>query len=514
MGRSPFTVVGMSQPLLPVQPRRLDRVLGPWMATALVIGTVIGSGVFKKPSAVARDVPEFGLAIAAWVLVGVLALMGALVLAEIAVLLPRAGGNYVFLREAYGRWAGFLWGWVEFWIIRSASIAALATIFADSLHDILREVHGLRSDQDALTFWETKALTAAVITALALVNMRGTLLGGGLQVVVTSVKVISLIGIAVVPLVFLAGVTPYAGRVSFDNLDPVWPADWRSINWSAFGGALVGVLWAYHGWMNIAPVAEEVREPRRNIPLALLVGTLTVMILYVSANFAYHLVVPGAAMPSLGRPVAAEFGLHLFGRMGLLITSAAIMTSVFGSLNGNLLVGPRLLFAMGRDGLAPQALSRLHSRWHTPTVATAVFAVWSILLVLITALMVKNLMPVVEIAGFTINPNVDQGTDPFDLLTNYVIFGATSFETLAVASIFVLRGRQKRGVEADYRCPLFPLLPAVYVLAMTAVLVNMFVTKRTEALAAVGFIAVGAVLFAILFAGRKPPAVSNGDYLS
>src|SRR5207247_4909982 len=158
MGRSPFTVVGMSQPLLPVQSSRLDRVLGPWMATALVIGTVIGSGVFKKPSAVAKDVPEFGLAIAAWILVGILALMGALVLAEIAVLLPRAGGNYVFLREAYGRWAGFLWGWVEFWIIRSASIAALATIFADSLHDILREARNLPSDQEVLTFWQRKGL--------------------------------------------------------------------------------------------------------------------------------------------------------------------------------------------------------------------------------------------------------------------------------------------------------------------------------------------------------------------
>jgi len=504
----------MSQITLPTQTRRLDRVLGPWMATALVIGTVIGSGVFKKPSAVARDVPEFGLAIGAWILVGVLALMGALVLAEIAVLLPRAGGNYVFLREAYGRWAGFLWGWVEFWIIRSASIAALATIFTDSLHDILREAKGLPSDQDALTFWETKAVTIAVIAALALVNMRGTLLGGGLQVVVTTVKVISLIGIALVPIVFLAGITPYAGEVSFDNLAPVWPAEWRSVNWSSFGGALVGVLWAYHGWMNIAPVAEEVREPRRNIPLALLVGTLTVMALYVSANFAYYLVVPGATMPFLTRPVAAEFGLRLFGRIGLLITSAAIMTSVFGSLNGNLLVGPRLLFAMGRDGLAPKLLSRLHSRWDTPAWATAVFACWSIALVAITGLMVKNLMPVVEIAGFRINPNVDPTTDPFDLLTNYVIFGATSFETLAVASIFVLRRRQTPGADAAYRCPMFPLLPALYVLAMGAVLVNMFVTKSTEAIAAVGFIAVGAVVYVVLFAWRRTPPAPNGDYLS
>ncbi len=476
------------------------------MATALVIGTVIGSGVFKKPSAVAKDVPEFGLAIAAWILVGVLALMGALVLAEIAVLLPRAGGNYVFLREAYGRWAGFLWGWVEFWIIRSASIAALATIFADSLHDILREVSSLPTDQEVLTFWQRKGLTIGVIAVLACVNARGTLLSGGLQVVVTSVKVIALVCIALLPFVFMAGVSPHTGAVTFNNLAPVWPADWLRVDWSRFGGALVGVLWAYHGWMNIAPVAEEVRDPRRNIPLSLLVGTLTVMAVYVAANFAYYLVVPVPVMTVRDAPPAAAlFGLRLFGPLGMMIASGAIMTSVFGSLNGNLLVGPRLLFAMGRDGLAPQLLSRLHARWHTPAWATGIFACWSILLVVITGMMVQNLMPVIDLGWSKLNLNLDATTDPFDLLTNYVIFGATAFETLAVASIFVLRHRHGTGAEAPYRSPLYPWLPLVYVLAMGAVLVNMFWTKRTEAYAAVGFIAVGAAIYALLLAGKNPP---------
>src|SRR5262249_37602167 len=155
----------------------------------------------------------------------------------------------------------------------------------------------------------------------------------------------------------------------------VWPADWMFVDWSRFGGALVGVLWAYHGWMNIAPVAEEVRDPRRNIPLSLLVGTLTVMAVYVTANLAYYLVVPVPVMTARDAPPAAAlFGLRLFGPIGMMIASGAIMISVFGSLNGNLLVGPRLLFAMGRDGLAPQVLSRLHARWHTPAWATGVFA--------------------------------------------------------------------------------------------------------------------------------------------
>src|SRR5262245_16229615 len=266
----------MSQPLETPSPPRLDRVLGPWMATALVIGTVIGSGVFKKPSAVARDVPEFGLAIAAWILVGVLALMGALVLAEIAVLLPRAGGNYVFLREAYGRWAGFLWGWVEFWIIRSASIAALAFIFVESLHDVIRDRLGMTAGQEALTFWQRQFLIMGVIAVLALINARGTVLGGGLQVLITTIKVASLVTIALLPFIILMLVTPESATVSFDHFRPVWPdlglQDWAAADWSAFGGALVAVFWAYHGWMNVAPVAEEVQNPRRNIPLALVVG--------------------------------------------------------------------------------------------------------------------------------------------------------------------------------------------------------------------------------------------------
>src|SRR5438067_6797497 len=148
----------------PQSSARLPRVLGRWMATAIVIGTVIGSGVFKKPHAVAKDLSEFGLIMIAWVLVGVLAFIGSLILAEVAIIHPRAGGNYVFLREGYGRWAGFLWGWVEFWIIRSGSIAALAGVFADSFHDILRFLLlGADANGDVLSFWAVQGVTVTVI---------------------------------------------------------------------------------------------------------------------------------------------------------------------------------------------------------------------------------------------------------------------------------------------------------------------------------------------------------------
>src|SRR5580698_6316071 len=185
----------------------LPRVLGPWIATAIVIGTVIGSGVFKKGRNVAENVPDFGMAMSVWVLVGLLTLFGAFALAEVAVLYPRAGGNYVFLREAYGRWAGFLWGWVEFWIIRSASIAALATMFTESLHDVLRQSLYPGQHVVMLSFWDRQTLTALVIAGLAAVNARGAWLGGGLQFLITLLKVGSLLFIIALPFVVSAAVS-------------------------------------------------------------------------------------------------------------------------------------------------------------------------------------------------------------------------------------------------------------------------------------------------------------------
>ena len=484
----------------PAASSNLPRVLGPWMATAIVIGTVIGSGVFKKPHAVARYLSEFGMIMAAWVLVGVLAFLGSLVLAEVAIIHPRAGGNYVFLREGYGRWAGFLWGWVEFWIIRTGSIAALAGVFADSFHDVLRFVIlGAEARGDVLSFWALQGVTVTVIAVLAVVNARGTILGGGLQVIVTSVKVGSLLAIALLPFVVLAMSSD--SDVQTARLQPVWPADWSAFNWSSFGSALVGILWAYHGWMNLAPVAEEVKEPSRNLPLAFLMGTMAVMILYVSVNVAYALVVPHADMASLeigGKiPVATLFAKSLLGPIGLLLASAAIMISVFGGLNGNLLVGPRLLFAMGRDRLAPHALCQLHPRYGTPAIAMLVLAGWAVLLVLGGALLIS--IGAMKKALF-------------DVLTDYVVFGAVAFETLAVATIFVCRRQYPVDkVELPYRCWGYPWIPIFYVAVMAAVLVNMFYHQTVESLIAVGFMGVGAVVYGLVSVLRTPDPVPALD---
>ena len=214
-------------------PSSLPRVLGFTTATAIVVGTVIGSGVFKKATAVAQLVPDFSLAILAWVVVGTLTLLGALSLAEVAVIVPKAGGNYAILRDAYGRWAGFLWGWVEFLIIRSASIAALATIFTESLHDIVRQVASDDPTAEIIGPLGRTFITVGVIVALGLINARGTHWGGSLQIVVTAVKVASLISLALLPYVLaILGKMP-----ALPAAEPT-PVGQKSVSFSGFLGAL------------------------------------------------------------------------------------------------------------------------------------------------------------------------------------------------------------------------------------------------------------------------------------
>jgi amino acid transporter len=475
------------KPTPPAVKPGLARVMGPLTAAAVVVGTVIGSGVFKKPAVVAENVPFPGLALLSWVTVGAFVALGALAYAEVAVLYPRAGGNYVFLRETYGRLAGFLWGWVEFWIIRAASIAALATIFTESLNDLLHQANGA-----ALHFWTQRAVTVAAILALALVNVRGVRWGGSLQVLVTVVKVGSLLAILALPFVVALLAGPDVPRPQPDHLRPALPDGWGGLPVVGLGAAFLGVYWAYHGWMNVAPVAEEVRRPQRNIPLALLAGVGTVIFLYVGANVAYYLILPGPEMATMkDTPVATAFSLRLLGPLGAAAASAAVMCSVFGALNGNLLVGPRLLYAMGDDGLAPRALHAVHPRYHTPAVATLVLATWSCLLV-------------VGVAVLTGTGLLDANVSHFDLLTDFAMFGSLTFETLAVLSIFVFRFRRP-DAERPYRCPGYPVTPLLYLLLPVFVLSMMAVKQTIQVLVGVEFILLGALAYFLLGLNRTRP---------
>jgi basic amino acid/polyamine antiporter, APA family len=469
------------KPTTPTPATGLIRSIGPIMATAIIIGTVIGSGIFKKPYTIAQVVPEFGLVALVWVLGGLLVLVGALAYAEVAVLLPQAGGNYVFLRESYGRLAGFLWGWVDFLIIKAASLAALATIFAESFNDLLHT----HAPPYVLTFWGERLLTVAVMLGLAWINSRGTRWGGGLQVFITCVKVGSLLFILLLPFVIMAFVSPSPSATlpSSANLEPIWPKDWSQVRFTGLATAFLGVLWAYHGWQNLTPVAAEVTQPQRNLPLALLLGVGAIVFLYLGVNLAYYFVLPGTEMKALpeNTTVAAEFCRRLLGPGWGTLASVAIMCSVFGALNGLLLVTPRMLFAMGEDGLAPPALRRIHPRYHTPTTAIWVMAGWASILV--------GAVAVLKVTGV-----LEKIKSPFDVLTDFAMFGAVIFETAAVMAIFVLRFKMPFAPR-PYRCWGYPVVPALYVILPACVLGNMFISQRIEAMTGTAFIMVGVVVY-------------------
>lgn len=472
----------------------LPRVLGPWTAAAIVVGTVIGTGVFKKARAVSEFVPESGPAIAAWVVVGLLTLCGTLALSEVAALFPQAGGNYIFLREAYGRAFGFLWGWVEFWFLRVASCAALAAVFTESLHDVLKL--GLGTTDEVLAFWPRQAVAAGVVAALGLLAARGTRLGAGVQFVVTTVKVGSLVALMFLPLVVLALAIDAPVRPDPARFRPVWPADWAAFDLGKFALAMVAVMWPYNGWSNAAAIAGDIRDPQRNIPRSFVGGVILLIVVYSAVNTTYYLAVPAAEMKDLkDTPVATEVAYRLLGPVGKLLASAAIMMSVFGALGGNMLVGPRGVFALSKDGMAPAMLAAIHPRYETPFPATiAMTAVTGVF--------------IFAVAGYTRSGWAsDPNKPPFDVITDFVVFGAAVFETLAVASIFKFRRTHPPEVVAlPYRCPGYPVVPAVFVACMVAVLGNMFAgpESRSEALIGLGFIATGGVVYALFLRGRGP----------
>ena len=484
-------------------PASLPRVLGPWLAGAILVGCVIGTGVFKKAHAVSQVLPESGPAIATWVVVGLLTLCGALALSEVASLFPLAGGNYVFLREAYGRAMGFMWAWAEFWFVRCASIAALAVVFAESFHDVVKLAYG--DSQPILGFWTLQLIACSVIVALGLLAARGTKLGARFQMVVSTVKIGSLIALMCLPVIVLAFVLDTPVQPDFARFQPVWPTIDDKFSLPTFLGAfatgMVAVMWPYNGWTNVAPIAGEIRNPQRNIPIAFVGGVSVLILIYVLVNISYYLVIPASDMATLkNTPVASEVCRRLFGPMGLLIASAAIMLSIFGALGGNMLVGPRGVFALSRDGLAPSALGRVHSRYETPHVATVAMTVCSCAFVVAVSLYT-------QLPASSVEAGTPPGKAPFDVITDFIVFGAAAFETLAVGTIFLFRRTHPPDrVKLPFRCPGYPVVPALFIVCMLGVLGNMLITpaQRMEALAGVVFIAIGAGICAVLYAKRKP----------
>jgi len=481
----------------------LPRVLGPVDAFCVVVGSVIGSGIFLVPATVAHEVPFMSGIVMVWVIGGIFSAAGALTLAELGAMLPQAGGLYVFLRAAYGPLLAFLFGWVELLIVRSGSMATLAAAFA-------RYFTQLRPPPEAISaeMWQASVAVLA-IAAVTTVNVLGTRAGGTLQVLGTILKVGGVGVLMVLPFLF--------GRGSVANLSPLWP---RAMEGSIFTGmmtAMVGVLWAYDGWTNVTPLAEEIRDPSRNIPRSLLMGMAVLIAIYLGMTLAYHFVLPMSAIASANREaghvekaVAAVYCMDLLGVRGVVFISILVMCSTFISLNGNALTGPRAYFAMSRDGLFPRGLCKVHPRFHTPANAVLSQGIWAIVLTITGTLLIvvppptdSDVLPaLIKAAWEKLNT-----TPLYDLLFTYVIFGANVFYLLAIASVFVLRVRRP-DLPRPYRTLGYPFTPLLYVAAALLLLGNMLADHQSQvqSLAGIGIILLGLPAYWFF---RRTSQVSN-----
>jgi APA family basic amino acid/polyamine antiporter len=461
--------------------QKFVRGLGLLDSTMLVAGSMIGSGIFIVSADIGRLVGSAGWLLVVWAVTGVLTLTAALSYGELAAMMPRAGGQYVYLREAYSPLWGFLYGWTLFLVIQTGTIAAVAVAFARFLGVFNETISPTRwivppimlSQGYAVSLSTQQLVAILIIVFLTIVNTRGLQLGKWIQNIFTSAKTLSLF--ALVVLGIFIGCNADAIQANFTNFwtpSAVAPitSDLPFVGAvAATGGALgmliavcvgqVGSLFSADAWNNITFTAGEVREPRRNIPLSLLFGTGLVITLYLLANVAYLCVLPLDKIQHAPDDRVGTAAMEvMFGGAGAGIMAVAIMVSTFGCCNGLILAGARVYYAMAQDRLFFKATARLNSK-HVPAIALVLQGIWTALLVLPRT---RN----VSTTGAVTYGNL------YSNLLDYIIFSALIFYVLTIAGVFVLR-RTRPEAERPYRALGYPILPALYIVGATAIMLGL-----------------------------------------
>jgi APA family basic amino acid/polyamine antiporter len=481
-------------------PREFKHGLGLLDSTMIVIGSMIGSGIFIVSADIARTVGSPGLLLVVWLITGLITVTGALSYGELAGMMPHAGGQYVYLREAYNPLVGFLYGWTSFLVIQTGTIAAVAVAFARFTavlipglgeQNILLEAFGLRISA-------AQVLAIACIAFLTFVNSRGLREGKIVQNIFTIAKTVALIG-----LILLGIIVGRKAHAISANLANFWSATWTHIAdgkivsveslsgfmlLAAIGASMVGSLFSSDAWNNITFTAGEVINPKRNIPLSLAIGTGVVTLLYLMANVAYILVLPVLGSPEatdlLGRGiqhassdrVATAAVTMIFGEPAAVIMAVLIMVSTFGCNNGLILAGARVYYAMAKDGLFFKKVGTLSER-SVPATALVVQGVWASLLCL-------------------------SGT--YGDLLDYVIFAVLIFYVLTVIGIFILR-KKRPDVERPYKAFGYPILPGLYVLCASAIAIDLLIFKTTYSGSGLAIVLLGIPVFYVwkMFSDRK-----------
>ena len=405
------------------QGSELRRALGLLDCILLVTGAIIGSGIFLTPSVIARATQSVGAVLFLWVLGGVLTFCGAVAFAELGAAYPKAGGIFVFLHEAYGRPTAFVYGWCVFFVTVAGSIATLASAFAIFLSYLI--------PMPPLT---SKLFAVAAILVLSTINCLGVRAGALVQNLLTIIKVGSLISIALVLL--------FSGKGSAQNFSS-FPGSFSSTPLGSLGIAMIAVLWAYEGWHLLTFAAGEVRNPKRNLTAGLLIGTVAVMILYLSVNATYIYVLPFQALEGSSR-VASDALEHAIGPVGGSIVALAILVSITGAMNSNILGGPRVFFAMARERLFFHRVGYIHPRYHVPTVSIVLNGIWASCLTLVGS---------------------------FERLFSYVIFVSWIFYAMGAAAVIILR-RKHPEIERPYKAWGYPVVPVLFCLIAAAIVLN------------------------------------------
>jgi basic amino acid/polyamine antiporter, APA family len=432
----------------------------------LIIGTVIGSGIFLVPGSVLRPVGNsVVVAMIVWLTGGVLSLLGALTYGELSAMQPEAGGLYIFIRDTFGPLLGFLYGWTLFFVISSGSVATLAVAFSNYL-----------SEFTSLSPSAAKLVSVLMIVVIAVVNVRGTRQSADLQNITTAIKVSAIVVMSVVLLSF--GKNPILSDPSTGSTGHTGPL------LPGFGLAMIGVLWAYEGWQYATFSAGESINPQRDFPRAFLIGSAALIGIYLLANFGYLAAIGPEGVAGSNRvamtAVAAVMGPGLAKLVGL-----TILVSIFSAANSIILTAPRVYYAMARDGLFFKRLSEVHPRFGTPAFAVISAAIWAAVL-------------------------ASSGT--FEQLLTYVIFIGWIFYALAAASVFVYR---KRAPDANrpYRVPGYPFTPIVFIAAAMVLVVNTIATQPGRSAVGLGIVCLGIPAYAIWrrMAKRKTPEDASPD---
>jgi amino acid transporter len=439
----------------PLADDRLPRRLGLFSAMAAAVGLTIGSGIFRVPSTVAAEAGSVGGVVLVWILGGVISLCGALTVAELAAMFPRAGGLYVYLREAYGALPAFLFGWSWFFI-RSAASAGTALVFVAYLSRFV-----------PLDAAMQRVAAVALIVLVGAANYRSVRLGAAIQNASTVAKVLAILGAAIV--LFALGELRGGALAEPVTLAPATVG--------GLGVALVAALFAYDGWIAATLVAGEVSDPGRNLPRALVGGTVIIVATYLTINAAYLFALPLAEVAA-SKAVAADAVTRVSGAGGAAIIAALVMLSTFGGLNAGLMTGPRVFYAMAEDRLFFRSVAAVHPRFETPHVAVVV-------LVLLTSL--------------------NASVRTFEQLAEAFVLLLYPFIALTVAAVFVLRARRP-DLARPYRTAGYPVVPAIFLVGVTAMMGNSLLRRPSATLLAAGIVVVGIPIYYVWRAAARKAA--------